>query len=191
VRRGALGGARVRVPDGDVAARYAGFVLQYRGTTLSDVYEARNLIEAPAAALVAERRTEEDLERLCSATAAERAAVEGDQGVVASLQTEFHLLLVELTQNKTLTVVSRMLHTIIQAATGNVVTREAGTHRHHQVKMTKLGTSAHERLVRLIEARDSEGAEALWRSHLVEGSRYILEGIADQSIVDVLNHPLP
>src|SRR3977135_2904302 len=34
VRRGSHGGARVHVPNGDVAARYAGLVLQYRGTTL-------------------------------------------------------------------------------------------------------------------------------------------------------------
>src|SRR6185295_8273441 len=50
VRRGARGGARVHTPDGDVAARYAGLVLQFRGTTLADVYEARRAIELAAVA---------------------------------------------------------------------------------------------------------------------------------------------
>src|SRR3954452_19976117 len=48
VRRGARGGARVHAPDGDVAARYAGLVLQFRGATLEDVYDARKAIELPA-----------------------------------------------------------------------------------------------------------------------------------------------
>ncbi|MET9089695.1 GntR family transcriptional regulator, partial [Streptomyces sp. NPDC004237] len=61
VRRGARGGARVQIPEGTVAARYAGVVLEYRGTTLKDVYDARTVIEAPCAGLLAERRTDEDL----------------------------------------------------------------------------------------------------------------------------------
>src|SRR5215213_3912271 len=48
VRRGARGGARVHAPDGDVAARYAGLVLQFRGATLEDVYGARKAIELAA-----------------------------------------------------------------------------------------------------------------------------------------------
>ena len=47
VRRGAHGGARVHVPDSDVAARFTGFVLQHRGATVADVLEARALIEPP------------------------------------------------------------------------------------------------------------------------------------------------
>src|SRR3954469_23872896 len=43
VRRGAHGGARVQTPNGDIAARYAGLVLEFRGTTLEDVYDARNI----------------------------------------------------------------------------------------------------------------------------------------------------
>ena len=57
IRRGARGGARVQLPNGNVAASYAGLVLEYRGTTLQDVYDARTYIEAPCAALLAKRRT--------------------------------------------------------------------------------------------------------------------------------------
>ena len=48
VRRGAHGGARVHTPDVDVAARYAGLVLEHRGATLSDVYEAAGLLDPSA-----------------------------------------------------------------------------------------------------------------------------------------------
>ena len=53
VRRGARGGARVLEPSPDAAARYAGLVLQHRGTTLLDVLDVRVMVEAPAARLVA------------------------------------------------------------------------------------------------------------------------------------------
>src|SRR3979409_278065 len=43
VRRGAHGGARVHVPNGDVAARYAALVLEYRGTDLADIHTARTI----------------------------------------------------------------------------------------------------------------------------------------------------
>src|ERR1700722_2647023 len=56
VRRGARGGARVQEPSTDVAARYAGFVLQHRGVTLDDVLDARLIVEAPAARMLAGRR---------------------------------------------------------------------------------------------------------------------------------------
>src|SRR2546423_7538155 len=67
VRRGARGGARVQIPNGDIAARYAGLVLEFRGTTLEDVYDARTIIEPPCAALLARQRTQADLTRLRAA----------------------------------------------------------------------------------------------------------------------------
>ena len=45
IRRGAHGGAVVRVPNSDVAARYAALILEYRGTPLDDLYQARIVIE--------------------------------------------------------------------------------------------------------------------------------------------------
>src|SRR3954449_12843182 len=57
VRRGAHGGARVHTPNGDVAARYAGLVLEFRGATLEDVYDARAVMEPPCARRLARNRT--------------------------------------------------------------------------------------------------------------------------------------
>ncbi|WP_235433332.1 FadR/GntR family transcriptional regulator, partial [Protofrankia coriariae] len=74
VRRGAHGGARVHTPNGDVAARYAALVLEYRGTTIADVHQARALLEPPCVRRLAQRHTEEDLARLRAALAAVEAA---------------------------------------------------------------------------------------------------------------------
>src|SRR4030095_16201164 len=64
VRRGARGGARVHTPNGDVAARYAGLVLQFRGATLADVYEARRTIELAAVSKLARGVSEAKLKPL-------------------------------------------------------------------------------------------------------------------------------
>src|SRR4051794_2911660 len=40
VKRGAHGGARVHLPDVSIAAKYAALLLQVRGTTIADVFEA-------------------------------------------------------------------------------------------------------------------------------------------------------
>src|SRR5208283_6127923 len=49
IRRGAHGGARVKGPDSRMAARYAGLILEYRETTLRDVFDARSVIESECA----------------------------------------------------------------------------------------------------------------------------------------------
>ena len=94
IRRGARGGARVQLPDGNVAASYAGLVLEYRGTTLQDVYDARTFIEAPCAALLAQRRTEHDLARLNEAVAHARGLMDDPQAFIRA-HMEFHALVAE------------------------------------------------------------------------------------------------
>src|SRR3954465_11681703 len=76
VRRGAHGGARVRTPSDDAAARYAGLVLEYRGATLSDVYAPRNIVEPPCAAMLARRPTRAQLDELGAQLELTRASLD-------------------------------------------------------------------------------------------------------------------
>ncbi|CAB4629422.1 unannotated protein [freshwater metagenome] len=55
VRRGSRGGARATRPDVSVAARYLGLLMQFDGVLLSDVFEARAMIEPLALRLLARR----------------------------------------------------------------------------------------------------------------------------------------
>ena len=66
VRRGARGGAQVLAPDPMVAARHVGLLLQLQGTTLEDVYAAREVTEPVCARMLAEVRTEQDLADLAT-----------------------------------------------------------------------------------------------------------------------------
>src|ERR1700722_7351932 len=72
-RRGALGGIHISVPRIETAAGYAATVLEYRGTTLSDLFEAAAALEGHCAAMLARSRNIEQLERLRTAAAAEAA----------------------------------------------------------------------------------------------------------------------
>ncbi|MGP4005163.1 FadR/GntR family transcriptional regulator [Streptomyces sp. 4N124] len=183
VRRGARGGARVQVPEGTVAARYAGVVLEYRGTTLKDVYDARTVIEAPCAGLLAQRRTDQDLQRLRSAVA-EAEQLMDDPSAFIRAHMEFHALVVELAGNQTLTVLNGMVRHIIDQANWSHVDLDAGSAEN--VRANRRGFRAHVALVDLVEGRRSEAAEELWRVHLQEAEDYLLQNRSMTTVLDLL-----
>src|SRR4051812_24202856 len=115
VRRGARGGARVQVPEAGVAARYAGLVLQNRGATVADVFEARVIVEAPAAALVAARRDHVSCGKRLREWVDEHEAEIASREFIETFN-EFNRLLVSMTRNETLILVTTMLEYLCDAA---------------------------------------------------------------------------
>lgn len=183
VRRGARGGARVQVPEGTVAARYAGVVLEYRGTTLKDVYDARTVIEAPCAGLLAARRTDQDLERLRAAVA-EAERLMDDPSAFIRAHMEFHALVVELARNETLSVLNGMVRHIIDQANWSHVDLDAGSPEN--IRANRRGFRAHGALVDLVAASRAEAAEELWRVHLQEAEDYLLRNRSMTTVLDLL-----
>jgi DNA-binding FadR family transcriptional regulator len=183
VRRGARGGARVHTPSVDVAARLAALVLEYRGTTLADIYEARNVIEPPCAGLLARRRTPEQLRRLWAEVERAEAVIEQPNQLIR-IHTEFHALVVDFADNETLRVLSGMLRHIIDTANWERVAEDAGSPGERRA--THRGARAHRRLVELVEAGDAAGAEELWRRHLVEAAEYLTSGPTAGTVLDLL-----
>jgi DNA-binding FadR family transcriptional regulator len=182
VRRGAHGGAVVHAPNIDSAARYAGLVLEYRDTTLADVYEARNELEPPCIALLAAKRTQDDLEVLRAALARETDTSMPIEERVRT-QTSFHDLLIERCGNETLKLLTAMLGHITSAAT---LARVSSDTNGHGNEMVHQGAKVHAKLLTLIEARDAEQAEALWRRHLTETTRYLLDHTGASTVLDLL-----
>ncbi|ABD12336.1 transcriptional regulator, GntR family [Frankia casuarinae] len=194
VRRGAHGGARVHTPSPEVAARYAGLVLEHRGATLGDVHQACAVIEPPCAALLAERRDPADVARL------RQLLHEGDEAAdhpvaLASAQAAFHLAVVELTGNKSLTVITGMLLHLVE------LTNSHGGHpgADNRPEETSLAAVAaddrssaratrriHATLIDLIEAGDTQGAADLWHRHLAAPDHAIPGGPADRCVLDLL-----
>ena len=184
VKRGSRGGIEVSVPRVETAAHYAGLLLEYRQATTADVFTAAAAIEAPCAAMLARSRTAADLKRLRAAVAAEREA-RGESTRLLELQNDFHRLLIEMAGNQTLKILSDVLRHIIEVATQRYVTDPAlgGVDK---APAASAATRTHDKVVELIAAKDSAGAEALWRKHILDTSaRLRSAGVAD-SVVELL-----
>jgi DNA-binding FadR family transcriptional regulator len=173
VRRGARGGARVQLPNSDVAARYAGLILEHRGTTVADVYEARILIEPQAVGLVARKRTAAQLKTLRAALE-EHDAVAHDPHASMRAHTAFHSLIIELTGNETLGVLMGIVEQIISTAVWPRV--ELDTQSPTRASASRKGLRVHHKVVELIAAKEDAEAEKLWRKHLTEARDYLLQG---------------
>ncbi len=178
VTRGSRGGARVHAPEVASVARYAGLYLQYRGTTLEDVQTARAIIEPPAARMLALRNQASDCEVLRSLIEEERV-VEDDPERFAELSTRFHECVMELAGNDTLSLVVGMLHDIIEKHA------ETSLHEYLDLKNTRKAIRSQEKLVRLIEAGDEDGAEEHWRRHVTNAGQAVLRRAGRKAVVDL------
>lgn len=183
IRRGAHGGARVQHPSRRVAAKYASFLLEYRGVTLRDVYEARVALEVPSVGDLACRRTPADLAVLRESLERHAAAEQDDPRLAIKLHGEFHMLVIRLAGNDTLLLLSEMLQDIIDL--GNVsLHADAGV---SEEEARAAAVRAHRRLYDYIVDNDSAAAETLWRRHLDETMVYLLADNAAMTVSDLFD----
>jgi DNA-binding FadR family transcriptional regulator len=186
IRRGARGGARVQVPTTEVAAGYVGLVLQYRGATLADVFDARVIVESPAAAMLARRRDHArcaSILRTWLVDHEREGAADVDDPNYSSTFHGFNRLLVSLTENETLILLTAMLESIGDAATASFL---ATPHTSDHAKMARRAVRGREKVIECIEAGDADGAEEVWCTHLTEAGR-ILTAAQGGTVVDVLS----
>jgi DNA-binding FadR family transcriptional regulator len=190
VRRGSRGGAQVLDPDPRVAARHVGLLLQLRGTTIHDVYEARTLTEPLCARLLAERRTERDVVDLRDRVAsigAELSLPGGTDPLVASRSTySFHELLLQRCGNKTLGVQGAVLADIVHTHLSQVLTRlDRTAETAHGLRRT---LRSFERLVDLVEGGDADAAESHWQAHMRNTAKYVFDtDPRDHPVVDLFS----
>lgn len=184
VLRGARGGGRVLQPDGAVAARYMGILLQYQGVPLSDVYRARTEIEVSAVRMIGASRRKTVIRALQNKLAEGEALVATkDDDLFAEFSVAFHLAVVEGAGSTTLASLGRMLFQIFDAHNKVFVAAHPGdigppVNRHAMRACTKL--------VKLLESGDSEGAQRHWRKHLGAVEEYMV-GESDSALVEILS----
>jgi GntR family transcriptional repressor for pyruvate dehydrogenase complex len=190
VRPGSRGGAQVLAPDLSVAARYCGLLLQLQGATIDDVYEARTVAEPACAALLARRRTAQDIADLTGVVAELEFAIAGrdqsvpDPALWSRLTHRFHELVMQRSGNKTLALQGAVLHDIIATHTELRVSRNF--HQTESPERFRRAVRAYRKLIALVEARDAEGAERLWRSHMESAAAYLLTGdLRDKPVVEL------
>lgn len=186
VRRGSRSGARVCVPGPEVVARPASLLLELSGATVADVFVAREAIEPAAARILAETGSEADfdeLERLLDEEVPAALAA-GDFGPAAA---RFHLRMVQLSGNATLALIAGMLHEISERHTTNVARERAVADADAARERYKLFVRSLRRLIKLLRARDGEGAFAHWNKHMTAARSMTLAGNEATQVRDILN----
>ena len=160
VSRGARKGALVHRPSVQAAARQMNFLMQSRNVTMDDVYGTLCAVEPAAIRELAQRATNSDVTVLKNRIGAMRDAV-GDDHAFAETTMQFHRAVIERSGLVSLAMIVDLITTLIEAymeTTARAMPRTEN--RAGKLKSIRM----REKLVALIEKRDSDGAEALWRT---------------------------
>ncbi|WNG86349.1 FadR/GntR family transcriptional regulator [Mycobacterium sp. ITM-2016-00317] len=181
VRRGSRTGARVRVPGPEVVARPAGLLLELSGATIADLLTAKSGIEPMAARLLAESGSDEafdELERML-----EELAADGHQSSrLAETTGLFHLRVVQLSGNATLSIIAGMLHEITVRHTAFVFNERRPVSKADYDTLLR----SYRKLMQFLRAGDAVGAETHWRKHLDKTRELLLTGLESVPVRDVM-----
>lgn len=158
MRRGPGGGLLICEPDAGPATRAVVIYLEYLGTTLGDLLNARLVLEPLAAALAAERIDEPGIDRLRAVLLAEEQWKPG----LPAPRDEFHMALAERSRNPVL----RLFIDILMRLTARYALQsrpesateaiEAVDHMHHD----------HTEIAAAVTAGDSARAKTLSERHV-------------------------
>lgn len=180
VKRGARGGARIRLPQDEAAARSVGLLLQMRGATLKEVLQARLIIEPSLMRSLAETRTDEDLAILRQHLELEAANL-AEFSTFALATAELHRILVERAGNVTLGLMLGMLDDIFRRHVTHFVARA----RADQLELNRTALESHKVLYGMLEQRNPDGAEAAWRYHMHRVKDIVLSELGEATVLDL------
>ena len=141
------------------------------GATVSELLEARELLEAPAARLAASRRTQAELERLRATIPKSLDGVPGRK--IFQVNRAFHDVLLEMAHNRLLGVVTEPLFTVMERRFERDQAAE---------KFWTRVMRDHQSILRAVEAGDGEKAAQRMVEHLAH-----LRGVYQS--IDVLALP--
>lgn len=181
VRRGSRTGARVRVPGPEIVARPAGLLLELSGATIADLLTAKAGIEPMAARLLAEFGSTDAFDELDQLL--EELVADGHESARLAESTGlFHLRVVQLSGNETLSIVAGMLHEITVRHMAFVFKERRPVSKGDFDKLIR----SYRKLMQFLRAGDAAGAEAHWRRHLDATRELLLTGLERVAIRDVM-----
>jgi GntR family transcriptional regulator, transcriptional repressor for pyruvate dehydrogenase complex len=163
IERGVYGGVVARRPDEAHTVRAMATVLQSRRATLSDVYEARSVIEPAAVRLLAGSRGRKGKVRSLQSIIDREIATVDDPSAYAAATIDFHEELIGASGNKTLLLLAEVLHDLV-ATTVTTLTEQDTDDRARERRLA--GIDAHQQVLSLIDAGDALEAERFWRQYM-------------------------
>lgn len=187
VVRGSRTGARVHAPTAQAVSRYAGFVLQSQGTTIRDIYDSRLAIEPFCAWRLAKSRDMGAVEALEAEVRRLTILVEEARYIDFMIGlVEFHRLVVEQAGNRTLLLITNMLHDIVATYQVELFKRRP-MDEETQKRRALWGIRSFKKLIDLIRTGDAEAATAHWQLHLVNANRSWVPKEDQDRLLDVLD----
>jgi DNA-binding FadR family transcriptional regulator len=171
VQRGNVGGAIVQIPSVAAAARAAAVILEVENTPLRDVYDARLALETSAAERAAEVADDSTVRMLQELLDSEEACVD-DPLHWAAAAVRFHEGVVQAAGVRTLALFSDMISELIDEHQLSL----AGGAPDSAAPDRRLASRSHAKLLRLIRARDVEGARKHWHAHLRDTNARYFDG---------------
>ena len=160
VSRGARKGALVHRPTIQAAARQMNFLMQSKNVTMDDVYGTLCAVEPAAIRALALKAGKSDITALRTQIRAMRDVI-GDDHAFTEATTRFHREVIERSGLTSLALIVELIATLVEAYM-ETTARAMPRTENRAGKLKSIQTR--EKLVELIEKRDSDGAEALWRN---------------------------
>jgi DNA-binding FadR family transcriptional regulator len=158
MRRGPNGGLLICEPDAGPATRAVVIYLEYLGTTLGDLLNARLVLEPLAASLAAERIDEAGIERLRAVLAAE----EHWQPGLAAPRDEFHIALAEQSKSPVL----QLFIDILMRLTTRYALQSRADSATEAIEAVDQMHHDHSQIVSAVTAGDSARAKTLSERHV-------------------------
>jgi GntR family transcriptional regulator, transcriptional repressor for pyruvate dehydrogenase complex len=159
--KGPAGGSFVIRPS---AAQLAGYLsanirllASANDISLANLLEAREQLEGPAARLAAERRGEEDVERLHGAIPLGETGLDVDEQFAANR--DFHSILVDAAGNPLLKIAVQPIFMVLQS---HLTRDQIGARDNRMI------AEGHERIAAAVQAADPDAAEAAMGEHLAD-----------------------
>ncbi|ORV43799.1 GntR family transcriptional regulator [Mycobacterium conspicuum] len=158
MRRGPKGGLLICEPDAGPATRAVVIYLEYLGTTLGDLLNARLVLEPLAAALAAERIDEAGIERLRGVLRAEQQWRPG----LDAPRDEFHIALAQQSKNPVL----QLFIDVLMRLTARYARRSRTGSAGEAVELVDRMHTDHSEIVAAVTAGDAARAKTLSEQHV-------------------------
>jgi len=155
VKVGASGGAFVTESNADNVAESISTMILLRRLTLSELAEARTVVETATAQLAAQRWDAERLGRLEETVERGRRVVR-EEAPHTEASMDFHVALAEACRNELLSATVRAYRDLLMQT----------IHDMRDVRSARTTQKAHEEIIEAVRARDAEGARRLMLAHL-------------------------
>lgn len=167
-------GSGTYIPSGPPALRSEAlsFLAALHGFTREEMYEARRILEVSAAALAAERATEEQLAAMSTEVEGMFASL-GDGGVFLVHDVNFHRSVASASGNPIVASLVEMVSALYYERRVQTAARAAESDR-------RAAAEAHRRIYDAIKRRDIDQAQEHMSAHLIEASAHQARELGDE-----------